>query len=375
MVTTNRRSVQFLNIEALSFDPENPRLPSRVTSTDEAEVLDFMIMKANVIELMGSISSQGFFPGEPLLVVPDPNNNDICLVVEGNRRLAAVKLLLSPASAPSRQKAIQQISGETEERIKGDLRELPILVFDHRDQILGYLGYRHITGIQTWGSLAKAEYLHQLLVKRERELQGSNTEDGDISPRKQDILLAKEIGSRSDHVGQLLSSLAVYEQIREHDFFEVNNLNEETLEFGVLYTAIGYAGINQFIGLDGRRDRDLESLNLKHLANLTKWLFEKREKGTTVLGESRNLAKLDSIVQSEQAIQRLYDGHSLEVAYSQSQGPRDTFLTSLKQISRDLNVAWSEFSLVENVGQDERELIAEIVRISNRLKASMDNTP
>jgi len=373
MVTINRRGVQFLNIETLSFDPENPRLPSRVTPTDEAEVLDFMITRANVIELMGSISSQGFFPGEPLLVVPDPHNQDNNLVVEGNRRLAAVKLLLSPDSAPSRQRAIQQISDETEEQVKNDLYELPVLVFDRRDEILSYLGYRHITGIQTWGPLAKAEYLDQLLVKKERELQDSNTENGEISSRHLDILLAKEIGSRSNHVGQLLSSLAVYRQIKVQDFFGIDNLNEETLDFGVLYTAIGYAGIHQFIGLEGRRDRNLENLNIEHLANLTKWLFQQSDDGRTVLGESRDLDKLDFIVQNEQATQRLRDGHSLEAAYTQSQGPSDTFLSSLKQISIDLNTAWSEFRLVENVGQTERELIAEIVRLSTRLRASMED--
>ena len=60
--------------------------------------------------------------------------------------------------------------------------QLPVLKFKERNEILDYLGYRHITGIKQWSSLAKAKYLKEL---RERK--------PDMSFKE----LAKSIGSRA----------------------------------------------------------------------------------------------------------------------------------------------------------------------------------
>src|SRR5256886_5857908 len=51
----------------------------------------WMLDNANIIELMNSIGEQGFFVGEPLVVIPSKTITGKYEVVEGNRRLTAVR--------------------------------------------------------------------------------------------------------------------------------------------------------------------------------------------------------------------------------------------------------------------------------------------
>src|SRR5262245_50841650 len=103
-------------VDRIHFDPDNPRLPSTVNGHDEAAVLKWMLEDATLLDLVAAIASEGYFPGEPILVAPRPEGPSAkesledprqeLVVVEGNRRLAAVRLLRRPQIAPTRKRAI-----------------------------------------------------------------------------------------------------------------------------------------------------------------------------------------------------------------------------------------------------------------------------
>ena len=72
-------------IDQLVYDIENPRIPQSIKQENEESVLEWMINKENVTDLMYSIGEKGFFPGEPLLVVkndagqyPKAHDQDHC---------------------------------------------------------------------------------------------------------------------------------------------------------------------------------------------------------------------------------------------------------------------------------------------------------
>ena len=109
-----------------------------------------MLLDASIIELMLAIGQSGFFVGEALLVVPV--GDDSFTVIEGNRRLASLKLLSEPELATVQKNKIATVISETTERPV----LIPCIIFSTRDEITKYLGYRHITGIKSWGVLAKA---------------------------------------------------------------------------------------------------------------------------------------------------------------------------------------------------------------------------
>lgn len=99
----------------------------------------------------------------------------------------------------------------------GDFDELPVVVRATRQEVLPYLGFRHITGVKQWEPLAKARYLKQLF-----DMTNTTAVPGDRYAE-----VANAIGSRRDHVKRNLDALAVYEVIEQQDFFEIDELGEE----------------------------------------------------------------------------------------------------------------------------------------------------
>jgi|SRR5829696_9857245 len=133
--------LRLYEVSQLHVDPENPRLPDNVDGHDEAAVMACMLADATILELIYSIAVLGYFSGEPLLIAPDAS--DRLIVVEGNRRLAALRLLQDPSSAPSRKRAVEDAA----KLAKAVPTRVPCVRFENRNDILDYLGYRHITGI------------------------------------------------------------------------------------------------------------------------------------------------------------------------------------------------------------------------------------
>src|SRR5579883_366623 len=96
-------------LDQLHFDPDNPRLPERLRGKDEGAVLEYFLLECNLIELMLSIGEKGYFAGEPLMVVPRDAGG--LIVVEGNRRLGALKLLQANTPVPVMNGQVQQEIG------------------------------------------------------------------------------------------------------------------------------------------------------------------------------------------------------------------------------------------------------------------------
>ena len=167
-------------IKRLHLDSENPRLPEEAQGKGEPELLNVLYKVFNLDELADSMAKNGYFDEEPLVVIPrklprslegvDINspkfltfiNNDSTefIVVEGNRRLATVKILLdSKLREALHVKNWPSIS----EEVADDLRILPGIVYLKRSEVVPYLGLRHIVGIQKWESYAKARYIAKMI--------------------------------------------------------------------------------------------------------------------------------------------------------------------------------------------------------------------
>src|ERR1700712_5542050 len=84
-----------VNPDDLSFDWENPRIAefSVTSKTKEAEFIEIMWNAMGVDEIVLSIKASGFFQHEPLIAIREKGK---MIVIEGNRRLAAVKCILHP---------------------------------------------------------------------------------------------------------------------------------------------------------------------------------------------------------------------------------------------------------------------------------------
>lgn len=308
----------------LEFDPQNPRF---YRLNDPATgIVEEMLDNEGIQDLMNSIGQKGYFPGEPLLVVA--NNAGKYLVVEGNRRLAATKLLNEEFLPPTRRRnSIQQIISEA---VVSPPKELPCIVYGARKEILRYLGYRHITGIKEWDALSKARYL--------ADIRGQFYSN--LSQVDQMRSIARDIGSRSDYVAQLLASLGLYIRAEEKKFFDLP-MKAEDVEFSYISTAIGYKKIADWLGLESKSDIEMPNLNMSNLKRFFSWLFPKDQQGRTIIGESRNLDKLADVVSCAEAVKVLEDTGRLKEAYLFSEGPQQALVKAMDSAQERLQQVWT----------------------------------
>jgi len=336
---------EYLPVAVLDFDPHNPRFPDAVNEGNVGELIERFVRDERLLEIITSIADKGYFDGEPLLVVR--YGQDRYHVIEGNRRLAALKLLTGELPVPAGRTSIDDVC----EGAKYRPETVPCLVFPHEDKIMRYLGFRHITGIKSWGSLQKARYIKKM---RDRFYAGQES-------KVQMTALAREIGSRPDYVAQMLTALNLYERAENKNFYNVKGLDPQEIEFSVLSTAISYNNIATYIGLEGRQDMAGANANDEHLKNLLSWMFVARGDQKSVLGDSRNLKQLAAVVESKAATSVLIKNSNLDEAYQLSRGPAEALSLALKAVERKLQDAWAWLPQVDKPLTDD-EGLAETIR-------------
>lgn len=97
----------FISVAKLDFDPHNPRFSTEIAGGPEGELVERFIRDERLLEVLNSIADQGYFAGEPLLVV-ESAGTDRFHVIEGNRRLAALKLLNGLVDVPPGRSSIEE---------------------------------------------------------------------------------------------------------------------------------------------------------------------------------------------------------------------------------------------------------------------------
>jgi hypothetical protein len=298
-----------LELGRLLLDEENPRLLESV-DRKQSSMIDYIADSTSIEELMQAIGENGYFLGEPLIAVPHDDGHHF-IIVEGNRRLTALKLLQDPANCSNPGQKMRDIAAAA----KYKPTVVPVVVQPTRADVLPYLGFRHIVGVKQWEPLAKARYIEQLF----------DGTDKTLTPRERYERVARAIGSRRDHIKRNLDALAVYKIMKFEDFYEIDGLNDESIKFSVLSTALADDKIGYFTGISGEdgnggidaQDPIIQPQVLKkhEIKELTKWLFEKDEKGKTRVGESRNLRYLAAVVDNPKAIAAFRANAPLKIAF------------------------------------------------------------
>lgn len=343
-------------VDALHFDPTNPRLPATIDGGDEGQVLRWMLEDAGLTDLMRSIASQGFFAGEPLLVVERTDAG--FTVVEGNRRLAALRLLRDPSLATARPKAVAAVAEGARHRPE----DVPVIVFDDADDIVDYLGYRHVTGVKQWEPLAKARYIHRLWEAHHG--QGSD----DVRTLRE---IADLIGSRRDYVARTLTALALHDRLVDLDVVGTTAVPLDEVDFSLLTVALGYSNIVEWLGLESSQDFSLVGLNDSALTLLGRWLFVPRPDGSTILGESRNMSQLSAIVMETEAIDALVRTESLERAVEKTNFAVTDVLDHILRARDELTSALKTLPKVSFFDPEDLEVLLQINRSARSLYESL----
>lgn len=344
-----------VNLEKLHFDPENPRLPQRlIGSRDEKKVLDFMIKNGNIVELMQSLGETGYSDAEPLLVVPR-NGSEVeeYIVVEGNRRLTALKLLSHPELASLRKNVIS----EAVKSAKHVPKDIPVILYPSRGEILDYLGYRHITGVKDWGALEKARYLDQLY----------NSHIDNVGSEQIYSVLAKMIGSRTDYVSKLHTALKLY-NLANDDAYYGAEIEETDFNFSWLTTALSYSDTVSYLGLSSPGDSSLTGLDKENFVQLFEWMFDPKKKKVE---DSRQISDLNQILKSEPARHKLEKGSTISEALLFTSAPNETFHTFIVRAKENLQNSKNMIEQLNKYPDDAVSLLEEIEKLCKTIRGSI----
>ena len=354
-------------VAELVFDVKNPRLVEYdlAGSPSEAEIIEVLWRAMDVREVMLSIAASGFFQHEPLFVSEEGGKK---IVIEGNRRLAAVKVLLDPTLIEASD--IPAI----DEAAKEALRRLPVIL-STREAAWQYIGFKHVNGPAKWTSYAKSQYIANV----HRQF-GVDLED-----------IAKQIGDTHKTVQRLFRGMMVIEQAERWGIFDREDRSRPHFSFSHLYTGLDYPGISEFIGLGSEANEDLEPVPFDRkpeLEEICLWLYGSKKRGIPPVIQSQNpdLRNLNAVVANREAVAALRAGVELSRAFEISRPSTTVFDESVHAAKRALEKAHSLLStgydgsqqlldVAENVADLADDLHAEMLRKNSPRRGRRGKTP
>lgn len=151
-----------LGLFTIDLDLFNPRLEAEPLTQND--ILDILLDKRfKIIDLAKSIAAIGFTPLDNIIVYLDEKTGRYT-VLEGNRRIAALQLLLNPKLArnPMLERTFEKIASLISESEKKALREIDVIVAPNRHSADKLLLNRHTTKpIESWTPIMQAKFVYE----------------------------------------------------------------------------------------------------------------------------------------------------------------------------------------------------------------------
>jgi hypothetical protein len=305
-------NILWIHPDDLDLDAKNPRLAGmNLRQKDQTEILKILWREKAVSELTESIAENGYWKHEEIFATREGKR---LVVMEGNRRVAAVKLLLDPMlAAEVGAKNLPAVSKE----IRLTLLELPIIECSRFD-VWQYLGFKHVNGPQEWDSIAKAEYVAMVYNDYKVPLD----------------VIARTIGDKHNTVKRMYQGLMVLKQAEDAGAFDRSDIYNTRFAYSHLWTGLTYPNIQAFIGLTpdkSLKPNPVPPKKLEELSELCLWLYGSKERGEPPVIRSQNpdLRKLEAVLGSPNGIAALRNKFPLETAEKASRGDKRLLRESL----------------------------------------------
>lgn len=350
MDTPSETNLQYFDVDDLHLDPKNPRLVTQARPAQQ-QLLQLLYEAESLDELAPSFAENGYFAEEPLVVVQEENE---WRVVEGNRRLATLKLLLSDSL-----RAQIGVAGwpALSIRQRAALQRVPCVVYRTRAEVYPFLGFRHITGAKKWAPFQKARFITHLI------------DEGHSLSEIEDL-----IGDSSQTVKKLYQDHVVFEQIKSEIDIPEKRIRDR---FSLLEVTLGQRSIKRYLGIPrslptAKTERLVPDDHLDRLEEVVGWVFG-QESQPPVLLDSRAISnRLAPVLASEEATERLRKTRDLESAWEYSDGEKEFLLkkiTSAERALREVGGILPVYSQDEQV----RQGVDRLLKLCAGLKRQVDD--
>ena len=330
----------FAEPDELLLDIDNPRFGlSRAASQYEA--LEMLVRGARLKELWDSINSQGWIDFEPLVALSEKEDGK-WVVIEGNRRVAALLTLLDPKRLPPnlarRVPQISQMAWQSLKTLNGQ-KPLSLLLVENRHDADAFVGFKHVNGPASWGSLAKAKFaqaMFQRLVDDDKD-------------RPSALLAVQEAlgDANSTSIIRMIVAFKVFEQAISNDFIPEDQLEDGVTGFSHLYTMMPNPASRAFLGL-GEHALSANSIqndpvpqeSLENLNYMIGWLFGNEQVDKVIKSQGTDRPKLQKVLAAVSAKETLIATGDLQKAVAELGLDVDDWrnrLTKLEKQAKDLS--------------------------------------
>lgn len=314
-----KRSIEHADeakIKALQFDRHNPRMPDAEFGSEE-EVVRHLVEEFDVEELVQSILSSGWIDYEPLIVQSKTN-----IVYEGNRRLAALRLIADENLRAAVNYSLPDIAP------KPLPDRVAVRYVQDRREARRFIAFKHINGPFKWDAYAKAKYASEWLKEGE-----------DIN------VVSRMLGDNHNTVRRLVNGFNILEQAQEEGF-NLSDRTKKRFAFSHLYTAVSRPAVRDFLGVTDEAEEVLPknpvpSENRHELQLLMSWLYgqESKKEPTLIASQNPNLNQLVQVIANTRARDELLRSRRLDRAYEQVEPPAERFKDALIKASQQCEEA------------------------------------
>ena len=311
--TPDKSDIGFVPPSDLRFDLSNPRFPDEGFTTEE-QVLKHLVGSTDVDELIQSIRSAGYVDFEPLIV---ERRSEI--VLEGNRRLAALRLLSNDRLRTKLRVQLPEVA---------DPKPLPEMVrvkwVDSRAEARAHIGFKHINGPFKWDALSKAKFAAEWFE-----------DGGDV------VTISRTLGDNHNTVRRLVNGWYALKQASDGGF-DREDRSKPRFAFSHLYTALTRPAVREFLGMTAEdlsappRPDPVPLENQRKLQKLMSWLYgqERRGEPTLVQSQNPNLNQLCDVLGHSEARQMLLAKRDLRTAFERVEPPSSRFADALMKAAR-----------------------------------------
>jgi len=294
-------------------------------------------------------------PKKPGLDPMDPQTK--LVVVEGNRRLAAVLILLND---DLREQLKATDSPRLSEEEKAKLRKLPVSVYGNRRELWSFLSFRHINSPKAWDPFSKVKFI-------------AHVHDEYGVPLEE---IARKTGDRHATVQRLYRGYKVLQQAESQTDFSSEDISRNRFYFSHLYTAIDYPEFQEFLGIDPAElpeSNPVPESHLQNLSDLMTWLYGKKSAGKDPVVRKQNpdLRQLALVVGNPAALEELRSDYPLTVAYDTSVGDEPRFRQALVSARQELKQANSTVATGYDGDEDMYDVLIGIQDIVRGLRREM----
>ena len=348
-------TIEWVPVADLLLDSQNPRLTDG-NDLSQDDLTEKLWREYAVDEIAMSIAANGYFQHEPLFV--DDSNGNL-IVIEGNRRLVAVKILTAPRLRTKLK--ISDFNDLSDARVE-QLSQVPI-IRRTREDVWQYVGFKHVNGPQPWQSSSKAHYISWV--------------HNDLGVPLEQI--ARQIGDRHATVRRLYRGQMALEQAAECNVFSVEDRFNRRFAFSHLYTGLDYPNIQEYLAIDpddSFRPDPVPSSRIQNLGKLCIWLYGSKSKNVKPLIRSQNpdLRTLETILGNPEGIEALTHGRDLDVARDIAIGDEALFRRNLVDAKLNLQSAQGRHIGGYTGDLDSLQLVIQILDIADSLRLTMEST-